>query len=150
LRSRPGHSIEQASFYYPDELIAAMAAADRKTALTKPGDAEPAKDVALPDFKATDPAALNFSYEIIGAAVPWRPIRAFDDGAHVYIQMPPATKTAAAPALLVESGGGTQMVNYRVRGNYYVVDRLFDSAVLLAGVGREQDRVTVAYSGSPR
>ena len=42
------------------------------------------------------------------------------------------------------------MVNYRVRGNYYVVDRLFDQAVLLAGVGREQDRVTIAYAGGNR
>jgi type IV secretion system protein TrbG len=75
---------------------------------------------------------------------------AFDDGAHVYIQMPPSMKTADAPALLIAASGGNQMVNYRVRGNYYVVDRLFDNAVMVAGVGREQDHVSVAYTGGAR
>jgi type IV secretion system protein VirB9 len=59
-------------------------------------------------------------------------------------------KTADAPALLIAASSGNQMVNYRVRGNYYVVDRLFDDAVMVAGVGREQDRVNVAYTGGPR
>jgi type IV secretory pathway VirB9-like protein len=59
--------------------------------------------------------------------------------------------TNDAPALLIASGGGTQMVNYRVvDGDCYVVDRLFDKAILLSGVGREQDRVTIAYSGEAR
>ena len=77
-------------------------------------------------------------------------MRAFDDGMHVYIQMPPGMKTADAPALLIAASSGNQMVNYRVRGNYYLVDRLFDNAVMVAGVGREQDRVTVAYTGGSR
>ena len=34
-------------------------------------------------------------------------------------------------------------MNYRVRLPYYVVDRLFDTAVLIVGVGRHQDRVTI-------
>jgi type IV secretion system protein VirB9 len=42
------------------------------------------------------------------------------------------------------------MVNYRVEGNYYVADRLFSNAVLVAGVGRDQDRVTISYAGAPR
>ncbi len=29
-------------------------------------------------------------------------------------------------------------------------DRLFDNAVMVAGVGREQDRVSVAYTGEAR
>jgi hypothetical protein len=32
-----------------------------------------------------------------------------------------------------------------VRGNYYVVDRLLDNAVMVAGVGREWDRVSAAW-----
>jgi type IV secretory pathway VirB9-like protein len=97
-----------------------------------------------------EPAQLNFSYKIDGANVPFRPVRAFDDGSHVYIQMSPEMKTSEAPALLIAAGGGTQMVNYRVEGNYYVVDRLFNQAVLVSGVGRQQDRVTIAYAGEGR
>jgi len=42
------------------------------------------------------------------------------------------------------------MVNYRVKGNYYVVDRLFSDAILIAGVGRNQDRVTISSSSGVR
>ena len=68
----------------------------------------------------------------------------------MYIQMPPEMKSSEAPALLVNAGGGTQMVNYRVKGNYYVVDRLVTDAILVSGVGRDQDRVTISYAGVAR
>jgi type IV secretory pathway VirB9-like protein len=55
-------------------------------------------------------------------------------------------KASEAPALLIATGSGNQMVNYRVRGDYYV----FDQAVMVAGVGRHQDRVTIQYAGNPR
>ena len=150
LRSRPGHGIEQVEFYYPDELLAAMRDADRQASQAGAEHASGSDGVVVASLKSADPAALNFSYKIGGPDVPWRPVRAFDDGAHVYIQMPPSMKTADAPALLIAASGGNQMVNYRVRGNYYVVDRLFDNAVMVAGVGREQDRVSVAYTGGAR
>ncbi|MFZ2062229.1 MAG: P-type conjugative transfer protein TrbG [Candidatus Binatus sp.] len=150
LRSRPGHGVEQVEFYYPDELLAAMRDADRQTSQTGVDHASGSDGVVVASLKSADPADLNFSYKIAGPDVPWRPVRAFDDGAHVYIQMPPTMKTADAPALLIAASGGNQMVNYRVRGNYYVVDRLFDNAVMVAGVGREQDRVSVAYTGGAR
>ena len=59
-------------------------------------------------------------------------------------------KSSEAPALLISAGGGTQMVNYRLAGDYFVVDRLFDQALLVSGVGRQQDRVTIAYAGASR
>jgi type IV secretion system protein TrbG len=77
-------------------------------------------------------------------------VRAFDDGTHVYIEVPPQMKTAQAPALLLKAGSGDQLVNYRVAGDYYVVDRLFDQAMLVAGAGSKQDRVTIAYNGEGR
>jgi type IV secretion system protein VirB9 len=74
----------------------------------------------------------------------------FDDRSHVYLEMPAGMKSSQAPALLIAAGGGTQMVNYRVLGSYFVVDRLFEKGVLLAGVGRQQDRVVIAYAGGAR
>jgi hypothetical protein len=53
---------------------------------------------------SVDPAQLNFTYRIEGPNLPFRPIRAFDDGSHVYIQMPPGMKTSDAPALLIAAG----------------------------------------------
>jgi type IV secretion system protein TrbG len=152
LRSR-GRAMQEVEFYYPDEVLAAMKDADATAAKAKeqsvvdpPGDDNDGGVVKV----AVNPGQLNFSYAINGPSVPFRPIRAFDDGSHVYIQMPPGMKTSEAPALLIAADGGTQMVNYRVEGNYYVVDRLFKQAVLVSGVGREQDRITIAYAGPTR
>ena len=110
----------------------------------------PTRPGAIRPVASVDPGQLNFDYTISGPQVPWKPIRAFDDGTHVYIQMPTGMKSSEAPALMVAAGSGSQMVNYRVRGDYYVVDRLFDQAVLVAGVGRQQDRETIQYSGNAR
>jgi type IV secretion system protein TrbG len=148
-------SMQEVEFYYPDELLAAMNDADVAAASAKhesaSGVLDPIEDKGRGTIAAVDPGHLNFSYEVSGPNVPWKPVRAYDDGAHVFIQMGSGMSTNDAPALLIASGGGTQMVNYRVvDGDCYVVDRLFDKAILLSGVGREQDRVTIAYSGGAR
>ena len=46
--------------------------------------------------------------------------------------MPNGMRSSDAPALLVAAGSGSQMVNYRVRGEYYVVDRLFGQAAMVS------------------
>lgn len=143
LRSfgKPMHAV---GFYYPDDLLAEMQAADKAQTETDPSPT----DSALPEG---DPAAFDFNYNISNANVPWRPTRAFSDGSRVYLEMPPSMKTANAPALVVDDGsGGPQMVNYRMRGDYIVVDRLFEKAELISGAGRDQDKVTVSYVGGSR
>ena len=146
-----GRAMREVEFYYPDELIAAMKEADsaatnfKQEAIDPPRDSNDSVKVA-----AADPAQINFAYTVAGPNVPWKPVRAFDDGSHVYVQMPAGMKSSEAPALLINAGSGSQMVNYRVKGNYYVVDRLFSSAILVAGVGRDQDRVTISYAGAAR
>ena len=154
LRSRGRSATHEVEFYYPDELLAEMKAADAAAARAKEESAiDPSGDSdggGVAKAVAVDPGRLNFSYDISGANVPWKPVRAFDDGTHVYIQVPPAMKTSEAPALMIAAAGGSQMVNYRVSGDYYIVDRLFERALLVSGVGREQDRVTISYAGGSR
>src|SRR6202795_5250410 len=152
LRSRGSHAVQEVEFYYPDELITAMKNADSAAKAQQDTAADPPADDSGNVIKVAnvDPAPLNFAYTVSGANVPWRPIRAFDDGSRVYIQMLPAMKSSEAPALLVNAGSGTQMGNYRVKGNYYVVDRLVTDAILVSGVGRDQDRVTISYAGAVR
>ena len=91
------------------------------------------------------PEGLNFGYQIDGDRVPWRPVQAFDDGTRVFIQMPGAMSATEAPALFVVTGEKEQaLVNYRLRGRYFVVDKLFAEASLVLGVGGKQERVTVS------
>ena len=77
---------------------------------------------------------LNFDYKIDGDQPRWRPVRAFDDGQKVYIEFPEALRTSEAPPLFVtDDSGDNQLVNYRVKNRYYVVDRLFSLAELRLG-----------------
>jgi type IV secretion system protein TrbG len=81
--------------------------------------------------------SLSFRYDITGDAPSWRPLRAFDDGEKVYIQFPSGIKQDEMPPLFVlSSRGEPQLVNYRVRSPYYIVDRLFQSAELRLGDNR--------------
>jgi type IV secretion system protein TrbG len=76
---------------------------------------------------------LNFRYRIVGDAA-FAPARVFDDGAKVYIQFPSSLPQGEAPPLFVQgSNGKPALVNYRVKGNTYIVDRLFAVAELRLG-----------------
>ncbi|WP_137391923.1 P-type conjugative transfer protein TrbG [Rhodoligotrophos defluvii] len=82
---------------------------------------------------------LRFRYEITGDDPPWRPVRAFDDTNKVYIEFPRRIDQGEAPPLfVVGSQGGAELVNYRVRDNYYIVDRLFAAAELRLGEDPQQ------------
>lgn len=85
-----------------------------------------------------DPASLKFRYRIEGDA-PWKPQRVFDDGTKVYIQFPSGLKQGEAPPLFVIGGDGKPaLVNYRVKGTTYIVDRLFAAAELRLGTAPQQ------------
>ena len=57
----------------------------------------------------------------------------------VYIQFPARLDQGEAPPLFVIGPRGeSQLVNYRVRGNYYIVDRLFGAAELRLGKDPQQ------------
>ena len=77
---------------------------------------------------------IRFRYAISGGTPPWKPLRAFDDGEKVYIQFPPGIAQGELPPLFVIGAQGDgQLVNYRFRPPYYIVDRLFGAAELRLG-----------------
>jgi P-type conjugative transfer protein TrbG len=85
-----------------------------------------------------DLSTANFNYLILrqkhSATPPWCPVRAFDDGQKTYIQFPSkVTVTEAPPLFVMGRNGDAQLVNYRVKGDWYIVDRLFDKAELRLG-----------------
>lgn len=66
-------------------------------------------------------------------------MRAFDDTNKVYIEFPSRIDQGEAPPLFVVGPeGNSELVNYRVKGNYYVVDRLFAAAELRLGQKKQQ------------
>ena len=82
---------------------------------------------------------IRFRYAVSGDSPPWKPLRAFDDGERVYIQFPSGIAQGELPPLFViGSQGDGQLVNYRFRSPYYVVDRLFGAAELRLGGEKAQ------------
>lgn len=76
---------------------------------------------------------LNFNYSISDRTYPWKPTLVFDDGTKTYIQMPATMSSSEAPALFIKEGKQLVLVNYRVKNDYYIVDRLFDEAEMRCG-----------------
>ena len=74
-------------------------------------------------------------YNIINAAkVDWSPEAVFDDGDKTYIRMP--SRFSETPAFYIVLSKKETLTNFRVKGRYYIVDRLFDKAYMKVGSKR--------------
>jgi len=111
-----------------------------------PQDALLALRRATDEAKAREPVSagiaveqLHFNYEISGDRPAWRPLRVFDDGRQTFVEFLASIVVGDAPPLfLVDQKGEVQLVNYRVKGRFYVVDRIFDQAELRFGSKKQQ------------
>src|ERR1035441_5228401 len=87
---------------------------------------------------------LHFDYQIKGGDENIRPQRVFDDGSKTYIQMSPNVANREAPVLMVVGADGKgEVVNYRVKDQMYIVDRLFEHAQLVLGSGKKAQKVEI-------
>jgi type IV secretion system protein VirB9 len=132
LRSTEKTYMASVSWQYPQDQLIALRRQNAQAALTQP--------VA----SGVDISKLNFRYQIEGDDAPWRPLRAFDDGNKVYIEFPSGIGQGEMPPLFVIGpSGNSELVNYRARQNYYVVDRLFAAAELRLGDKDSEKRVRI-------
>lgn len=143
LVSKHNKTIKQISFWYPDDLELEW----KKMKQDAHQWQQQNKEECCSEINL---CGLNYNYHIyksvFSTAPTWMPIRAFNDGFHVYIEMPSKMRCSDAPALFVIKDDGKQaLVNYRVRGNYYIVDELFKQAILVTCVGSSQQRITINY-----
>jgi P-type conjugative transfer protein TrbG len=141
LRSHRTEFMPRVSFTYPEEALSKWDAIKVREAKEKQERTIPQTNEYLGD--------LSFAYTLSGSAR-WKPIRVYNNGVKTIIQMPSAMAQTEAPVLLIvrKSGGlftedETAKVNYRIQGDRYIVDTVFDKAILIAGVGNGQDRVTI-------
>ncbi len=127
LASTDQTSMAAVSWTYPQDTLMALQKRNEKAEAAAPV----ASGLALEN--------LRFRYAITGDTPPWRPARVFDDGSKVYIEFPARLDQGEAPPLfIVGPAGGSELVNYRVHGNYYIVDRLFAAAELRLGQDPQQ------------
>jgi type IV secretion system protein TrbG len=134
LVSSYGNPMPRIGFLYPQDPQQAFATASvgRTTR----------QDMSLP-VTAID--KLDFNYRLTGERS-LQPVRAFNDGAHTYLQMP--LGMSDVPVLFaVGSEGGDTLVNYRFTGQYYVVDGVPASIALVVGSDKHQRRALVTRGG---
>jgi type IV secretion system protein VirB9 len=134
------------TFYDPVSMVrqeqsaeAARIAADaRAKALAEKRDQE-----VIASFKpGFDPAKLDFDYRCRGTE-DLLPARVFATDTHTYVQMHPSIKAKDAPGIFaMRSDQTTELVNMRVKGDYYIIDGKPSMIRMMLGVGRDQAVVT--------
>jgi type IV secretion system protein VirB9 len=133
LLSKSGAYTPMVAFEYPEDDEAKMQKAILREQQLRQSQVSP----------VTAPVdALFYDYEIKGNSS-FRPLRVMDDGAKTYIEMSPQNAHRDLPTLVIEGPGGNELVNYRVKDNYYIVDRLFDKGALLLGEGKHTEKVEI-------
>ncbi len=139
LESTDRTAMAAISWTYPQDRLVALRRQNARAEEARPV----AENVALTN--------LRFRYAITGDSPPWRPLRAWDDGNKVYIEFPARLDQGEAPPLFVVGPlGQSQLVNYRVSGNHYIVDRLFGAAELRLGENPQQIVRIVRTDGQSR
>ncbi|MDZ4777117.1 MAG: TrbG/VirB9 family P-type conjugative transfer protein [Alphaproteobacteria bacterium] len=79
---------------------------------------------------------MNENYRVRtvhGVRPSWLPSRVYDDGRRTWLEFPESVGSADMPPLFVITPEGAELVNYRVQGRRYMVDRIFDVAELRFG-----------------
>jgi type IV secretory pathway VirB9-like protein len=78
------------------------------------------------------------------------PVTVYSKGGKTYIEMPASVRHKEAPVLFEETRKGLFhhekiLVNYRVKGQWYVVDKVIDKGTLVSGVGGGQTKVDIRH-----
>lgn len=130
---------QRVSWIYSRELVLTMEGADvPESPAALPAAAASAPKAASGAEMGLDPSSMHFGYEISGDAE-FRPRVVFDDGKFTYFKMP--ANLQELPALFaVIDDKDYSLVNFEVKGDYLVAQRLLPLAVLK--LGREEVRVT--------
>lgn len=150
LKASDTGTISRMGWYYPADLVQDWS--DHEAAAKKTADDDAKLNVGAMPITSINQLNLD-GYKISGdRSLPWYPVRVFDDGTHVWIQMSKAAASSDAPALvLINSAGDSELVNYRLKpgsqggqdATFYIVDKIFDNAALIAGVGDDQQKIEI-------
>lgn len=139
LKSSRTKFIPMMSFLYPQEFNQSWEKYQQIASIKRKRESLPEESPA----RGSHIEELDFDYKIGGSA-DWKPLRVYNDGVRTIIQMPDTLSQAEAPVLLVlDEHDEEKLVNSRLKGNAFVVDQVFNKAVLIAGVGSKQTRVTI-------
>lgn len=139
LLSKPEDYVARVAFAYPSDE---KDRAKWQEQIAKQKEQERKNTIAEMPRSAFD--SLSFNYRVKSKDQTVKPVRVFDDGQKTFIQISRETQTREAPVLVVLGPDGKQeIVNYRMKGDMYIVDRLFDRAELILGTGKKAQKVEI-------
>jgi P-type conjugative transfer protein TrbG len=106
---------------------------------------------SLPQKETLSPLkvdVLDFGYQISGDSPIWKPVRVYSDGVKTYVQFPRNVHHEDVPVLVsLGVDDKEQLVNYRMQGDFFIVDKLLKEALLISGHGRHQEKVKIKRIG---
>ena len=128
-----GIYLNRVGFYYPEELVQSW---EEKAGISAAAEAKERSLSVMP--APVPPQKLAFDYRVEGNA-DFKPLRVFNDGERVYMEMPDSMRTGVNPILMLLDANGKGIVaSYRREEDpetnkiHFVVDSVFDKAKLMS------------------
>jgi type IV secretion system protein VirB9 len=122
-----GDYMERMAFYYPQDR------ADGLNVGLPPGGNDTASSAPKINIE-------NIRHDFVlkgDRRLSWFPKDVFEDGQKVYIKMPATVSRSELPVFMaMDATGQTEVVNYRYRRPYFVIDTLFTHGVLVLGTDK--------------
>lgn len=135
LKSHKQQYFPMVKFSYPQDLIAKVKKIEKQAKAEK----------AINTLDTGEYLGnLSFNYKIKGKAK-FKPVRVYNDGIKTIIELPLDIKHSTAPTLMLieKDSKDPVIVNYRFQNNKFIVDAVFDKAILISGIGRHQKKITI-------
>lgn len=139
LKSHKTELMPEVSFIYPEEAIQKFKIKNQRQQSFMANNTISSTNEYL--------GVLDFDYKIKGdSQIDWTPVRVYNNGVKTIIQLSDKTTYTEIPTLLVldKSSNKEKLVNYRFINNKFIVDSVFNTAVLIMGVGSDQEKVTIS------
>ena len=136
------------SFYDPQGIVQEVkqTTADQVKAASDAAKKKDAEVIAA--LPGDDITSMDFNWVVMGPSSDIKPVRIFSSAGHTYIQMPEYLKYKDAPAIFSIINGEQQLVNYKTKGAYYIVDGVPDKMNLVLGAGSNSKTVIIQHKGS--
>lgn len=139
--------VNMIGFYYPEDIAAEW---DESARLKEKSQRARERLVAA-EMPAGSIEKLDFAYSMDGDAQ-FKPLRVYNNGQKVYVQMPESVTAAEAPVLMrVGTDGKLEILNWRAKTpTLYEVDGLFEKAILLVGTDGDERKVSIEWTKHKR
>ncbi len=127
-----GGYTRQVKFWYPDQILAEREA-----------ERERAASEAAVTVVANRDYSIDRGWFLKRKRYPWIPADVFDDGTRTYVVLPPEAHNGELPVLYLLEGGERHVLNYALRGDTIVADRVLHKAVLVVRTGDDERTIEI-------